>query len=310
MKLNWRAAAQTGLSALGGQMSNNYENMQKEQMLMRAEDRRYQTEMAKTKEIGKMKTERVAKERNTMAEEMTASGNYSPEEIASARTGAPLSGEYQNKQALDQKGALLDLGIEKSEEQANKHEAKILAIVENAPKDPNGNPKYSAMDKMLLAINGIKTAEPKPMSDAVRKDVWKVAGVDAKERASVDNLEGGDAITMANTYLKRNGQRHTIPKGPGGEKAARQYLIDVWTTEGYAKGISTISGVMPKVTPSGEMIPESVFGEATTKEETVMPRQKPPSALGGFSGQTDVEPKIVGEDAQWEGVEPDMMRTR
>jgi hypothetical protein len=259
MKLNWKAAAQTGLSALGGQVSNNYENMQKEQMLMRAEDRRYQTDMAKTKEIGKMKTERVAKAKEDRRANLPE--GMDPNSFAGRSyidNGTIVETEDEK---IRSKSALLDLGIDKSAEQAQGIEDKNMATykeyADKAETDQNGNPIFSDADRIEMGIRGLKIPKEvrKPLSMEAKAKLHQGYQKMSNDKWTSEEITPAQRVNRAKDLLKAN--KKPVPTNMSDEQALN-VITGFEANQKYATTLYFIGGSSGEnmTMPNGDKIPE------------------------------------------------------
>lgn len=293
MDFNVRGA----LQSWSGGISDRYKAAQDEAAEMRREERMYQTQMNKMKEMERFKRQKEVeyREEDQPYLDKRADADFERErkqqgllqqDAASFASGQESLAKSKAKDEFIKAGGSEDEWNQRTKDAAmgttaaQSNMREVNKIIEKY--GPNVNAKdVSAADKIKLAVYGVKIpgATETKLSDSVKKDVWKESRSAASEKFSVDNYSEEDAINEA--------QRITGRKVKSASDA-RKFLIDYDTQLAYGNGISLLTGQRVTETPQGKPL-------------ITAPKEKGPGLMQSHKAPSDV-PEVVAEDEPaWAG---------
>ena len=303
MAFDWQVALGTALVGVGEKTGQMYDDYKGEQLAIRQEDRRYQTEMRKEQEKHNLAQQREAMARKQREE--NAPDWLSPQdrdrfletgalpkqtlEEASAEAGARTTAELEAKQqALDKQYEMMypEMSPEQRQQKmaqdmqnesmtaAQKNEQEVMGIINGAKKDEMGNPVFSKADKLKLGIYGVKLPQEQRMQ-LDNKDHVKIQG-DAMKYAQdtygdPDKVSDVEILNMVNSKLPEGAKQVKDPQ------RARNMMIRQTARNRYIFSVNSITGSVPPRGPSGESITEEQAANAiaTVEQETSAPAPAP-----------------------------------
>ena len=283
--MNWQRGISTALMGVGANYQNNYDRYREEQSQIAKENRMYETTMRKEKELYARQQERETLKQQSDIQSLMEQGWSEEEATMQIKHGGIETKDDAVARKLDESTQIASAQAEAKMDVANAataaQEQKITGIL--AKYEGEGAPtQMSATDKAILAINGYKVPEQKQekMSDTVIQKYHAAA-----QKNSMDLYGNPDTFpdenvlnTVQAEFQKRGAQVPNALKDP---VAARQWLIDMKTQQGYIVAISTVTGGPPAQTPDGQQIGEQEVAEAIAEAPG---SGGPPVAGGGPPG--------------------------
>lgn len=243
MAFDWQVALGTALVGVGEKTGQMYDDYKNEQLEIRQEDRRYQTEMRKEREKYNLAQQRQAMAQKQQVEELVRIGWNEDEAIAHVKHGGARTREQQTEDAIAD--AKTRAGAMRETEQQYQEEDFQADLQRNGNPAP-GTDKYKAIQEKhygAIPTTGAenvdamyKEAEAKvrrfypelePGSDEYKTAVRAAAGFKQKERSidpTVRKEAMSNASTFANESLKELGENEI--EMLGGREAAWQKLYN------------------------------------------------------------------------------------
>ena len=259
MGLNWKRGASEGLTALGGSMQANYERDKKEQLLIKREDRMYQTSMKKAKELSTWKTQQ---DKILEADQFKLGQDRLKGQVVEAGYEEG-SEEYTSALARARK-------IDPQATAAETNLGLIDKITAGAT-DENGNVNYSVNDDLKLVALGAKSS--KVFGTLTNVTAQKI--VDASDELAKDEVEEMEKEEVLMAWNKVNDLKK-VPVNIRKVKTDPEMRKDLRL---YRSGMhqARIKDSMNALT--GAIKPTVLSGPSSLPETNIIPPK--PTALNG-----------------------------